>query len=273
VREASRCETAIIEGPPPAEKPTREQIAEVAAQIEHVLPQLSGGYRSRMRSLVSRLHRDLDEALRHDDEPKAIQRMAELRNVRDQLIYRRGQVLDPPWVKFEQLVKDCLDLAAAVAEQMQGNRKELSEPIHVQQQRGEQAYEQENQVLVRDCCMRLERYAGQLVQLLREHHPEPENQQMQRPPWLEAREAAAQFRAQLADVWKRVRAGARVNLEQRLMEVATLAKGLSQRVKDDPAAALREVRQLQTRIANVEQRLEEVTPRRPQDEAGLLESS
>jgi molecular chaperone DnaK len=271
VREAGRCESALVEGPPPAERPTREEIGEVLTQIEQVLPQFSGGYRSRMRSLVGRLQRDLDEALRHDDEPKAIQRMAELRDVRDQLIYRRGQVLDPPWVKFEQLVKDCLDLAATVAEQTHASREELAEPIHAQRQRGEHAYEQENQALLRDCCACLERYAGHLAQLLRDNRPEPEKPPMRRPLWLEARDVVAEFRARLADVWKRVRAGAHTNLERHLSDVATLAKGLSQRLKDDPATAIREVRQLHTRIGKVEQRLQELSSRRPQDDAGLLE--
>jgi molecular chaperone DnaK len=273
VRDADRCESAIIKGPPPADRPTPKQIAEVVAQIEQVLPQFSGGYRSRMRTLIGRLQRDLDEALRHDDEPKAIQRMAELRDVRDQLIYRRGQVLDPPWVKFEQHVKDCLDLAATVAEQTHSSREELSEPIRAQRQRGEQAYEQENQALVRDCCTNLERYAGQLVQLLRDNRHEPEEPPLRRPAWLEAREAVDQFRARLAEVWKRVRAGAHADLEQRLTEVATLAKGLSQRLKDDPAATIRDVRRLQARIANVELRLEELSSPRPKDDAGLLEGT
>jgi hypothetical protein len=273
VREANRCEAAVIEGPPPAERPTREEIAEVLRQIEQTLPQFSGGYRSRMRSLVGRLQGDLDEALRHDDEPKSIQRMAELRDVRDQLIYRRGQVLDPPWVKFEQLVKDCLDLAAAVAEQTHANREELSAPIYAQRQRGEQAYEQENQALVRECCTNLERYAGHLVQLMRDKRSEPEELLLRRPAWLDAREAVTQFREHLAAVWKRVRAGGHADLEQRLSEVATLAKGLSQRLRDDPAAAIRDARRLQARIMKVEQRLDEQIPRRPQDDAGLLEGA
>src|SRR5262249_47531669 len=156
------------------------------------------------RTELARLAKDLDEALRYDDEPKAIQRMAELRNMLDQLRYRRGQVLDPPWQRFEELVKDCLQLADSVAQQSGENRKQLAAPIDTQRKYAEQAYEEENQSLYRECWDRIERYAGQLVQLLRHHRPEIDEPPPQRPVHIEAQQAVHQFRARLADVWKRV---------------------------------------------------------------------
>jgi molecular chaperone DnaK len=271
VLQAGRAESATIEGPPPPHSPPREEIAETLRQIEQVLPQFSGGYRARMRAQVTRLQHDLDEALRYEDEPKAIQRMAELRDVRDQLVYRRGQALDPPWVKFEQLVKDCLDLAGTVAEQIRGDRENLAAPIHAQRKYAEQAYEEENQALYRECWNSLERYAGQLVQLLRDRHPEPQAPMLSRPIWLEARDAVEQFRTHLAEVWKRARTKRLPDLEKRLSEVAVQAKGLTQRLKDDPAAAVREVRRLRARIYKFEQRLDELPTAPAGDDTGLLE--
>jgi hypothetical protein len=273
VREVNRCESATIAGPPPPARPTREEIADVLRQIEQALPQFSGGYRARIRSQIARLRQDLDEALRYDDEPKAIQRMAELRDLLDQLRYRRGQMLDPSWPKFEELITDCLHLAGTVAEQTHRDREELAAPIEAQRKYAEQAYEEENQALYRECWDRLERYAGQLVQLLRHNRPQADEPPPLRPVWLEARQAVEQFRTRLADVWKRVRAADSPELDQRLKDVAAQAAGISQRLKDDPAAALRDVRRLAARIYKVEERLNEMPVRAERDNTGLLEGS
>jgi hypothetical protein len=273
VREVGRCETATIEGPPCPARPTREEISEAMRQIEQVLPQFSGGYRSRMRAELARLAKDLDEALRYDDEPKAIQRMAELRELLDQLRYRRGQMLDPPWPRFEELVKDCLQLADTVAQQSGEDRKQLAAPIETQRKYAEQAYEEENQGLYRECWDRIERYAGQLVQLLRHRRPEIDEPPPQRPVHIEAQEAVEQFRARLADVWKRVRAMGSPDLEKRLADVAAQANGLTQRLKDDPAAGLHDVRRLLARVYKVEARLNEMPARRERDNSGMLEGS
>src|SRR5262249_52875747 len=77
VKESGRCEAATIEAPPPPRRPTRAAIDEVQQKIDELLPAFSGGYRSRVRSRVGQLREELNEALRYDDEPKAIQRMAE----------------------------------------------------------------------------------------------------------------------------------------------------------------------------------------------------
>lgn len=273
VRDAGRCESATVEGPPPPARPTRLEIADLLRQIEQVLPQFSGGFRARMRARMTQLQQDLDEALRYDDEPKAIQRMAELRDLFDQLRYRRGQMLDPPWPKFEELHKDCLQLAGTVAEQTRRDRQQLAAPIEAQRKYAEQAYEEENQVLYRECWDRLERYAGQLVQLLRDNQPEPVEPPAPRPVWLEAKQAAEQFRAHLAEVWKRVRAAEIAELDKRLADVAAQAAGLSQRLKDDPAAALREIRRLMGRVYKVEERLSQSPTPRAVDNTGLLEGS
>jgi molecular chaperone DnaK len=274
VREAGRSETAAIEGPPQARRPTREEIDDVQRRIDRVLPTFSGSYRARIRARISQLRQDLDESLRYDDEPKAIQRMAELRDVLDQLTYRRGQSLDPPWTRFEQLVKDCLHLAATTAEAVHGDRAELSAPIHAQVKYAQQAYEEENQALYRQCWNQLERYAGQLVQLLRERHPEPEpGPPVERPAWLEAKDGVERFRGYLAEVWKKARAKECADSEKRLTEVATQAKGISQRLKDDAVGTIREVRRLMARLCKIDQRLDDTQGRRTADDTGLLEGA
>jgi molecular chaperone DnaK len=273
VREAARCESATIQGPPQASRPTSEEIAGLLPQIEQLLSQFSGGYRSRIRSQVSRIRQDIDEALRYDDEPKAIQRTAELRDILDQLRYRRGQVLEPPWTRFEEMVEHCLHLAQTVAEQSGRNRPDLEAPIETQRKHAEQAYGEENQASYRDCCDQLERYAGQLVQLLRKHHPEPAGAPPPRPISVEARDAVDQFRTRLAEVWKRVRAADCAGLEQRLREVAAQAGGLTQRLRNDPAASLRDARRLMARVYKVEERLQQMPARSERDTTGMLEGS
>jgi molecular chaperone DnaK len=273
VREAGRCESATIEGPPQPSRPTRDDISEVVKQLEQVLPQFSGGYRARMRTEMARLVKDLDEALRYDDEPKAIQRVAELRDLLDQLRYRRGQMLDPPWQRFEELVKDCLQLVDAVAQETGEDRKELAGAIETQRKYAEQAYEEENQALYRECWDRVERHSGQLVQMLRDQRPEIDQPPPMRPVHIEAQKTVEQFRARLAAIWKRVRAIESSELEQRLTDIASQANGLTQRLKDDPAAALQDVRRLLARVYKVEQRLNEMPERRERDNTGLLEGT
>src|SRR5439155_175692 len=79
-----RLETARIEAPPPPSRPTRAEIDEVQRQIDELLAQFTGSLRARSRARAAQLRRDLLEALSYEDEPKAIQRMAELREVLQQ---------------------------------------------------------------------------------------------------------------------------------------------------------------------------------------------
>ena len=145
-------ETATIEAPPPPRRPTRADIEEVQKQIDELLPQFSGSFRTRARSRANQLHQDLLEALRYDDEPKAIQRMAELRELLQQLESSKGQMLDPPWPRFAQLVRHCLELAAEVGRRRPAAiAQELFEHVHAQERYAEQAYEEHNQALYREC--------------------------------------------------------------------------------------------------------------------------
>src|SRR5262249_685784 len=85
VREANRCERIVLQGPPPPRPPTRAEVEEARAAVEELLPHFSGSQRARARARLAQLVGDLNEALFYEDEPKAIQRLAELRDLRDQL--------------------------------------------------------------------------------------------------------------------------------------------------------------------------------------------
>ncbi len=265
-----RCETATIEAPPPPRRPTRADIDEVQKQIDDLLPQFSGSFRTRLRARAQQIRQDLFEALRYDDEPKAIQRMAELRELLQQLETSHGQTLDPPWPRFVQLVHHCLDLAAEVADKTGRDRDELSEHIRAQERYAEQAYEEHNQALYRECHENLEKYGGYLTQLLRDTLPRPPRPS--RPPEEEARAELERFRAYLSSVWKQVRERQRADLETRLTEIAAQARGLSQRIKTEPLAVLRDTNRLGTEVEKVANLLQN---RRltPGDDAGLLEGS
>ena len=159
--------------------------------------------------------------------------MAELRDLQQQLELSKGQMLDPPWPRFAQLVRHCLDLAAEVAEATGRDRQELFEHVHAQERYGEQAYEEHNQPLYRECRENLEKYAGYLEQLLRDTLPRPPAVPT-RPPEEEAKLDLDRFRAYLAAVWKNVRAKQRGDLEARLKELAGQAGGLTARIKTEP---------------------------------------
>src|SRR5262249_5899166 len=145
----------------------------VMQEIDNLLGQFAGSFRSRMRSRAQRLQQDLHEALNFDDEPKAIQRMAELRELLQNLEASQGQQLEPPWPKFAQLVRYCLDLAPRVAEATGRDRQELFEHVHAQERYAEQAFEEHNQALYRECGANLRKYSDYLEGLLREDLPRP----------------------------------------------------------------------------------------------------
>jgi molecular chaperone DnaK len=272
VREAGRCESAYLAAPAPPRRPTRADIEEVRRQIEALLPEFSGSYRTRVQARMQQLLQDLHEALRYEDEPKAIQRLAELRELLEQMEANRGQVLDPPWPRFGQLVKSCLHLAADMAEATQWrDRDDLFAYIHAQERYAEQAFEERNQTLYRECWDNLTRYAGYLDQLRRDALPRPEVAPT-RSPEEEAREGLEHFRGSLSAVWKQVRAARRAELEARLQQIAGQGKGLLQRLKSDAPAVVRDLRRLLTEVHKVEQCLRENHSLGPGD-TGLLEGT
>src|SRR4029077_3456652 len=249
-----RCETATIEAAPPPQRPTRKEIDDVQQQIDKLLGQFSGSFVTRLRDRADQLREDLLEALRYEDEPKAIQRMAELRELLQNLEASQGQMLDPPWPRFAQLVQKCLDLAAKVADATGRKRDELFEHIHSQERYAEQAFEEYNQPLYRECRENLEKYAGYLEQLLRDTLPRPPVRPS-RPPEEEAKSDVARFRAYLASVWKQVRGAGRGDLEERLTEIAGRAKGLSSRIKEQPHDVMRDTHRLGSEVAKIEDQL------------------
>jgi molecular chaperone DnaK len=267
-----RTETATIEAPPPPRRPTRADIEEVQGKIDELLKEYSGSFRTRLKARAAQLHKDLVEALHYDDEPKAIQRMAELRDLLQQLETTRGQLLDPPWPRFAQLVRHCLDLAADVADATGRDRAELFEHVHAQERYAEQAYEEQNQPLYRECRENLEKYAGYLEQLLRDTLPRP-TASPTLPPEEEAKALLDRFRSYLSTVWKLVRAKKRSDLESRLAEIAKQAGGFSARVKTEPQAVLRELRRLGTEVHKIEEALTNDRSQSRGENAGLLEGS
>src|SRR5205807_1483909 len=110
------------------------------------------------------------------------------------------------------------------------DREELFEHVHAQERYAEQAYEEHNQPLYRECRENLEKYSGYLTQLLRDTLPRPAITPTKSPED-EARDDLEHFRGYLANVWKQVRAKGRNDLEPRLTDIAAQARGLSARVK------------------------------------------
>jgi molecular chaperone DnaK len=268
-----RTETATIEPAPPAKRPTRAEIDDVQRRIEELLPQFSGAFRSQARARANRLRDDLLEALRYDDEPKSVQRMAELRDLLQQLETGQGLTLEPPWPRFAQLVRHCLGIAVSVAKSTDRDREELFEYVHAQERYAEKAYDEHNQALYRECRENLEKYAGYLDGLLRDALPQVGGSRNEKSPEEEARDGFDRFRAFLTSVWKRVRAKQRADLDARLKELARQADGLSRRLRSDPVGVIRDVRRLGTEVAKIEESLEGKHAAASGDDTGLLEGS
>ncbi len=181
-------------------------------------------------------------------------------------------MLDPPWPTFSQLLKRCLDLAAQVANATGRERDELFEYIFSQERYAEQAFENQNAKLYRECFDNLERYAGYLGQMLSDTLPRPASQPIM-PPHDEATANLEHFRASLAKIWKKVKARGRNDLDPRLTNVANQARGLSQRIKSDPIGVIREARRLDVELNKIEEALTGHQRQSVADDAGLLEGS
>jgi hypothetical protein len=183
-----------------------------------------------------------------------------------------GPSLETPLPSLTRLVRRCLDLAADVADTTGRNREELFEHVYAQERYAEQAHDQNNQPLYRECIANLDAYAGYLEQLLRDALPRPPRAPM-RSPEEAARDGLERFRAGLADTWKKVRAAGRGDLDKRLAEVARKAQGLAQRIRSDAPAALQEVRRLLVEIDEVAEQLQSGPAPPAGGDAGLLEGT
>jgi hypothetical protein len=173
-------------------------------------------------------------------------------------------LLDPPWPACAQRIRDCLHLAAAVAQETGRDRDELLQYVHAQERYAEQARKEMNRSLYHECLANLDKYAAYLEQMRQAAQPRP----LELPPRVtedDARSRAAQLRTELAQAWKEARARARADLESRLKEVATQAQGLGQRCKSDAPGAFREAERLLAEIASIQNDIHGLpsTERRP----------
>jgi hypothetical protein len=218
------------------------------------------------------LRQDLTEALNFDDEPRAIQRMAELRDLVSRAEQARSQTLEPPWPQFAQKVRQCLDLAAEVASKTGRDREELFEHVHTQERYAEQAHEEHNQALYRECWENLEKYAGYLSQLVHDNLPKGPTRPSLSPEE-EAKAEVDRFRAFLSHVWKQAREKKRADLEARLAQIAKQASGFTQKLKSDPNGVLRDARRLGVEVEKVREQMDHPGAKPLTDGAGLLEGS
>jgi molecular chaperone DnaK len=263
-----RQQTATVAAAPSQSRPTQHDLDDALAQFDAALAGLAGSTRSQFRARADRIVSDLQEALRYDDEPKAVVRMAELRDLLQQAESARSSILDPPWPSFVRLIRDGLELAAAVADKTGRAREEMFEYIRAQERYGEQAHNEANQTLYRECWVNLGRYSGYLNSLLSDSLPQP-TARPTRSPEEEARVALEDFRQILGSTWKRIRADGRDDLHKRLTEVAEQARGLSARVKSEPVDVVQKLRRLTAVIIKVDHDLANPLP--VTDDTGLLE--
>lgn len=270
VTQANRQERAVLSGPPSPTCPTKLDVSILEEEIVEELQYYSGSYRTRMRARMEQIIKSLHEAMFYEDEPQAIQRMSELRALRQQLEEdKERQVLDPPWPKFTQLIHDALDLAEEVAQQSERNLQPLVEPIHAHRYHAEKAAKEKDQRLYSECWHSLSRYYSSLEDLLQASLPSEDESEF-RDPELEAREELERFRHYLSALWKQVQMHGRRELEEQLQRVANRSQGLSSKLRDDPHSVLRDTRSLSNDLRKIEEKLRE----RPKDEndndAGLL---
>ena len=169
--------------------------------------------------------------------------------------------LEPPWRDCVQRIRNCLHLAAAVAQRTGRRCEELLQYVHAQERYSEKAYKDRNFALYRECLENLDKYAAYLEEMCRAAEPQP----LQLPPPVievrEIRSTIEQVRTELSSVWKYARGKNRDDLEIKLKEVAAQAQGLGQRSKADPEKALEVANHLRAEIESIRKQLGE--PDRP----------
>jgi hypothetical protein len=169
--------------------------------------------------------------------------------------------LEPPWSICVQRIRNCLHLAATVAQRTGRKCEELLQYVHAQERYAEQAVKDRNAALYRECLDNLDKYAAYLEEMCRAADPQP----LQMPPPVieerELRTTIEQVRTELASVWKYARAKNRGDLELKLKEVAAQAQGLGQRSKADPVKAFEVANHLRAEIESIRKQLGE--PDRP----------
>lgn len=181
-----------------------------------------------------------------------------------------GSACDPAWPQFQRLARRCLDLAVEVARKTGRERDDLFAHVHAQEKYAERACASRDQVSFQECRENLERYEGYLRQLLADSDQRaplgpgkpprfgPEGKAPGKKPMAKgveeidgARQRLDDFRAALADVWKKARETHRADLEHRLKELAGQAGGLSQRVKVDPVGAEEDLNRLTRLLSEI----------------------
>jgi molecular chaperone DnaK len=101
-----------IEPPPPESVPTSTRLRELDRQLSATLARLEEADSEHVLAAYRRIRNDLDEALAGGDNPKVIQRAADLEGVlRDAL---RLLPLEPPLSDLEADVQACLDMLPSV---------------------------------------------------------------------------------------------------------------------------------------------------------------
>ncbi len=171
VRHAGRMETVTLAATPPPKLPTSQEIDTLRKEIETELTQFTGIFHTRNREQLTRLLGELDAALQRHDESAALEHAAALRELRQVVLGARSQVLEPPWQRFAQLVRQCLIQAGNVAERTGRSREELFEQVYAQERYAEQAYAEKNQTLYRECFENLSKFAAYLDQLGNDFSP------------------------------------------------------------------------------------------------------
>ena len=251
VREANRSERVTLEGPPPPHVPSQQEIDEVRDRIEDLLHGLAGGVRSRIKARMGQVVGELYEARHYDDEPKAIQRMAELRDLLQQAESEKSRQLEPPWTRFAQLAQHCRSLAGEAARITGRAREEMADYVKAQERHAERAYHERNQPLYHECWLNLERYLYSLQDICRGSSAE-QQEGISENPEEQARGEVERFRNYLSRVWKEVRGRGRKDLEPKLAEIARKSQGLSRGVKDDPTETIRTVRRWMKELCKIE---------------------
>jgi hypothetical protein len=272
VSAAGRKETVLVEAPPPPRPPTRQDIESVCREFEDQLGQVDGQRRTHGKTHYDRALQDLHEALRYEDEPRAVRRLAELRELLDQLRRQEAQVLEPPWKSFAGLVRDCLILAGDVAERTGRERQELFEQVYAQERFAEQAFAEHNQGLYRECLDNLRKFAGYLQRLNSDHLPGAARQGGP-PTTADARAEVHRLRNALTTLASAARSRRRPDLQERATGLNARAEQLLDQAAADALGTLREAQRLWAEYDKVEGQLSNRRRDGGAGTEGLLEGS
>jgi hypothetical protein len=255
IPQAGRAEVVQVPAPAALHQPSAEELADVAARIEKLLPQFGGQYGTELQAAFTRQQADCQAALSAGDHARAADCLGELQDQLEQMEVARLRVGFPPWQRVAQLIKRCLFEAAALADRTGRDREQLFAQIYAHEQKAEQAHAEMNAELYRASFENLSGLATELERSRVDSTPPSQRSGNRGATVHDVADAVKDLHSYIAVVLPVAELRGRTEAATKLHELSSRTGAWTERGKREASAALREVLAALAEVALIEQAL------------------